>query len=342
VGIWAGINGVAVAIGPVLGGVLVSAVGWRSIFLVAVPLGTLALALSLGVVRESADPQGRRLDLPGQVLAMLGIGALAVAAIGGQSLGWRSIPIVGAFLLAGVLLGGFICVEARSRSPLLPLDVFGNRALSGALGTMTATTFGMYGMLLLVPLYLQSVLAETPLGAGLSLVPLGLVFAVVSAPAGWLVGRVGARLPIAGGMALAGVGLAILAEAGQAPPDGVILVGMAIVGLALGLLTGPLMAVAVANVVPERAGLASGLVNVGRMLGATLGVAVLGSIFAALRHGGQDAETFVQAMRAALLVGAAFEWIGSLVALLTIAPTAAQGTQPRAQAAPTAGVRRYA
>jgi EmrB/QacA subfamily drug resistance transporter len=326
-GIWAGINGVAVALGPALGGVLVDSLGWRSIFLVAVPLGGLALALTFVSIRESADPAGRRLDVPGQLLAVLGLGCLATGAISGETVGWLSAPILVALALGGALLIGFVRVEARSHSPLLPLETLRNRALSGSLGAMTAVTFGMYGMLLLVPLYLQSILGLAPAAAGLALVPSGILFAVISSFAGRIVARVGARLPISAGMALAGLGLAVIAVAGLSSDLTVIVLGVSLTGVALGLLTGPLMAVAVGNVAPERAGLASGLINVGRMVGATFGVAILGSVFAAFSHASADPHAFGMGIRAALLIGAVAEWLGSVLAMWTIGPAAERGAQ---------------
>jgi EmrB/QacA subfamily drug resistance transporter len=328
VSIWAGVNGVAIAFGPVLGGLLVDRFGWRSIFLVVVPVALLSLGLARWVA-ESADPAGRRLDLPGQALAMLGLGLLAAGAIEGQTSGWLSLPIVGCLLGSALALGALVAVERRAASPLVPLDVFGRRAFSGAITVATAMTFGMYGMLFLVPLYLQSVLGNSGTAAGVALVPLGLVFAVVSPLAGRLAASVGPRQLISGGMALSALGLGALAGLDATSRPQLLIGALVVTGLALGLQTGPLMAVAVASTPPGRTGMASGLVNVGRMLGATLGVAILGSIFAAASGGAQTPERFVDGMRPALLVGAAVELAGSVVALLSIGRDALQAEAPQ-------------
>jgi MFS transporter, DHA2 family, methylenomycin A resistance protein len=337
VSIWAGVNGVAIALGPALGGLLVDRFGWRSIFLVVVPVAAGALLLA-GRVRESADRVGRRLDVPGQLLAIAGLGLLAAGAIEGQSRGWLSPPILGCLLGSAVALAAFVAVERGARSPLVPLDVFGNRAFSGALVVAMAMTFGMYGMLFLVPLYLQSALGLSATAAGLSLVPMGVVFAVVSPCAGRLAAAFGPRLLIGGGMGLSALGLATLSrlEGGVAQ----LLPSLAVIGLALGLQTGPLMAVAVASVPPARAGMASGLVNVGRMLGATLGVAVLGSVFAVASRGGQTGDQLVAGAHVALLVGAAAELVGCVVALSTIGSRALAGTMHTSEM--TEARRRYA
>lgn len=237
VSIWAGINGVAIALGPVLGGILVDSFGWRSIFLVVVPIAALSLVLARWVA-ESADPRGRHVDLPGQVLANAALGLLAAAAIEGQNLGWASPPIVAGLLGSAITLGAFVAVERRSRGPLVPLDLFARRAFSGSLGVATTMTFGMYGMLFLVPLYLQSVLGMSGTRAGLMLAPLGVVFAIISPLAGRWAASLGPRVLIGSGMGLSALGLALLAllQPGAAP---MLLPALALTGLALGLQTGP-------------------------------------------------------------------------------------------------------
>jgi DHA2 family methylenomycin A resistance protein-like MFS transporter len=321
VSIWAGVNGVAIALGPVLGGVLVDRFGWRSIFFVVVPLAVLTLVL-VRWVAESADPTGQRIDLPGQALAIVGLGLLATGAIEGQSRGWLWPPIVACWLGSLLALGAFVAVERRTAYPLVPLEVFGQRAFRGSLGVAAAMTFGMYGMLFLVPLYLQSVLGQTATAAGLLLIPMGLTFALCSVVSGRMSTVVGPRVLIGGGMALSAIGLGALTGLSQASVSAQFVVAMVVVGLALGLQTGPLMAVAVANAPAGRAGMASGLINVARMLGATLGVAVLGSIFAATGHGAQTSQQFMDGMRAALIVGALVEFVGCLVAFGSIGSNA--------------------
>jgi MFS transporter, DHA2 family, methylenomycin A resistance protein len=328
VSIWAGVNGVAIALGPVLGGVLVDRFGWRSIFFVVVPLALLTLVLVRWVV-ESADPTGRHFDLPGQALSMLGLGLLAIGAIEGQSRGWRS-PLIVACLVGAVLaLAAFVAVERRAAYPLVPLDIFGQQAFTGSLGVAAAMTFGMYGMLFLVPLYLQSVLAQTATAAGLLLIPMGLTFALSSVVSGRLSTSIGPRLLIGVGMALSAVGLGALSGLSRASVSPQFIVATLMLGLALGLQTGPLMAVAVANAPAERTGMSSGLINVARMLGATLGVAVLGSIFAASSHGAHTSQQFMDGMYAALVTGALVEFVGCLIALATIGSNALRTSPTR-------------
>lgn len=304
IGIWAGVNGVAVALGPAIGGLLVEGLGWRSIFFIGVPVGLATLGLTLRGVRESADPQGRHLDLPAQGLAALGLGALAFGVIQGSSWGWTAGPTILCLLVSSGSLAALIVVERRSAAPLIPLGLFRRAPFSGAVLVVGLMTFGMYGMLFLLPLYLQTVLHRSSLEAGLDLMPLGLAFAVVSPAVGRVVAVVGPRLLASAGMTLSGLAMLGLAQVSTATGSALLPIDLAVIGVALGLETGPLMAVAVANVPPARAGLGSSLVNAGRMTGATLGVAVLGAVLAAHLHDSSAPGPFLAGLHAALTIGA--------------------------------------
>ncbi len=211
------------------------------------------------------------MDLPAQVLAILALGSLALACIQGNAWGWQSPRIVGAFAIALVSGIGFTLWERRTRMPILPLDVFKGRSFSASLAVTMMMTFGMYALLFIFPLYLQDVHHHTPLRAGLELLPMGLVFAIVSPLAARMADRLGPRTLISVGMSLSAAGIAVFTIATADTSIVILLAGMALAGLALGFETGPLMAVAVAGLGPERSGLASGLINVARIVGATLG-----------------------------------------------------------------------
>ncbi len=326
VSIWAGTNGVAIAIGPTVGGALIHTLGWRSVFYAVAPVGVLALALAATAVEESADPEGRRLDLPGQASAILCLGLFAFAAIQGTSVGWGSLLIRSALIGAIVAFVVFLLAERRAESPLVPLDVFGNRSFSAALVVTFSMTFGMYAFLFLFPLYLQTVRHATPLQAGIDLLPQGLTFAVISPFAAALAHRVGMRTMIAAGMFLIAGGIFAVSGASTETSLTLLFVEMIVIGVGLGFATGPLMAVALASIPAARAGLASGLVNTARMIGATLGVAILGALFAARAgHAGgggqahaQSPQQFLSGMFIALIVGATIELIGAVIATLLI------------------------
>jgi len=318
-GVWASCNGLAFVIGPTLGGMLVDAGGWRSIFWLNVPVCAATLALAMTVVPESSDPQGRRLDLPGQALAILALAGFSFAVIEGAHWGWGSPPIV-ACLIVSVLAGlGFVRVEAGQRGALVPLDVFALRPFSGALACAGLMTFGMYAMLFLTPLYLQTVRGTSALMAALEMLPMSVAFFAVSQVSGKVVNRFGARAAMTAGMFLMGAGLMMLVGITPATRLGLIEAGLLVIGIGLGLNTGPVIGVAVGALPAARSGTASGLVNTARMIGATLGVAVLGALFAAFAgQAAQDGPGFIPGLRAAYLGGGIAEWLGAVIAFLCI------------------------
>ena len=304
-GIWASCNGLAFIVGPTLGGLLVDHAGWRSIFLLIVPLCALALWLARRVP-ESSAPQGRRLDLPGQTLAILALGTLALTAIEGPSWDWVSSLSAAAVCVVSTIC--FLRVEAtRGSGALLPLGLFAEPTLGAALAITTCMTFGMYAMLFLTPLYLQSVHGASALRAALELLPMSVAFVVVAQLSGPLTNRFGARAVICAGMSAMGAGMLAFAAVigGRLWP---IEAALLVIGIGLGLNTAPIQNVAVASVPPDRAGTASGLVNTARMVGATLGVAVLGLMLTGNPTAGAD-------FRLAYITGGAVELIGAALAV---------------------------
>lgn len=317
-GIWASCNGLAFIIGPTLGGVLVESVGWRSIFLLIIPLCILALALTAIAVPESKDPKGRKLDVPGQVLAVAALGALSLAVIEGPRWGWESIGSVTA--LAGSAIGAilFVLRQRGAEGALVPLAMFKNRVFSASLGIAAAMTFGMYAMLFLTPLYLQASRGDGALLAGVELLPMSITFVIVSQLSGKIANAYGPRLPMTLGMTMMGSGLFMLALIPLY--DGLPLVEAAllVIGCGLGLNTAPVNGVAVASAPASRSGTASGLVNTARMVGATLGVAVLGAIFTTVAGGSPDANQVVVGLPPAFIVGGIGEMLGAVVAFVFI------------------------
>ncbi|AOI60117.1 MFS transporter [Burkholderia diffusa] len=308
-GIWAACNGVAMAIGPTLGGVLIRHFGWRSIFLVVVPLSIAAMLLAIPAVPESSDPHGRHFDAGAQVAGALALGTLAYAAIV-----FRDAPVASA-VASGIAIASFIAFVAIERrhgeAALVPLDIFGIGPFRGAIAATTGMTFGMYGVLFLLPLTWQSIGRLDSTGAGLALLPMALVFVAVSPCSGPLSERVGTRATTAGGVAVIASGLAAIGASAASPGLLGAEIGLALTGLGMGIATGPLMTVAVGAVDAARSGTASALVNVARMAGATLGIAVLGTLFAA-EHGG------TAGLRAAMFAGAAVQLAGAAAAAVSV------------------------
>ncbi|MGP8444935.1 MFS transporter [Burkholderia vietnamiensis] len=301
-GVWAACNGVAMAIGPTLGGVLIRHFGWRSIFFVVVPLSVATILLAIRAVPESSDSRGRHFDGGAQVTGALALGSLAYAAIVFRDARIGS-AIAGCVAIASFI--GFVAIERRHRdAALVPLDLFRAGAFRGAIAATTGMTFGMYGVLFLLPLMWQSTGRLDSTGAGLALLPMALVFVAVSPCSGRLSERIGTRTTTAGGVAVIACALAAIGASAASPQLLGAEIGLALTGLGMGIATGPLMTVAVGAVDAARSGTASALVNVARMTGPTLGIAVLGTLFA-VAHGG------IAGLRVAMLVGAAVQLAGA-------------------------------
>ena len=296
-----------------------SSVGWRSIFLLIIPLCVLALGLTATAVPESSDPKGRSLDVPGQALAVAALGALSLAVIEGPRWGWESFASVAAFAGSALAAVLFVLRQRGADGALMPLPMFRNRVFSASLGIAAAMTFGMYAMLFLTPLYLQASRGDGALLAGVELLPMSVTFVIVSQLSGKIANSYGPRLPMTLGMAMMGLGLFMLALI-RLDNNSLLLIEAAllVIGCGLGLNTAPVNGVAVANAPPARSGTASGLVNTARMVGATLGVAVLGAIFATVAGGSPDAHHVIAGLPPAFIVGGIGEMLGAAAAFAFI------------------------
>ncbi|HET9148842.1 MAG TPA: MFS transporter [Alphaproteobacteria bacterium] len=304
-GIWAGCNGMGWAIGPTVGGLLIHSFGWRSIFLIAVPLAAAAFVTARFAIPESSDPHGRRFDAGAQVLGAFGLGCLALAAIESQG----NMIVAGiAFVLALLAVAFFIRIEAgEGAGALVPLDMFRLREFRGAIAATGGMTFGMYGGLFLLTLTWQSTGRFDAVAAGLALVPMALVFVVVSPFSGALTGRFGSRLTTAGGVGIIGCGWLLVGFTAHMATVLATEAGLLLTGIGMGLATGPLSSIAVGSVSAARSGTAAALINVTRMIGATMGVAILGAVFA-LAHGG------LGGLRIATLLAGAVQLLSALIA----------------------------
>jgi EmrB/QacA subfamily drug resistance transporter len=318
-GVWASCNALAFIIGPMAGGWLVATIGWRSIFYMILPVCGAAVALTYFAIGESSEPQGRALDLPGQALAIVGLGTSAFAAIEGSHWGWSSpliLLVVGTAVTAFAL---FVWVEERTPGPMLPLEFLRRPVFSAALAAAGLMTFGIYAAVFIMPLYFQIIRGATPFVAGLELLPMPASFFVVSQFVGYLNNRLGPRVVMTVGMVCMGAGALSLALIDERTAFILIETALFVIGIGLGLNTAPVNGVAVAALPPERSGTASGVLNTSRMVGATLGVAILGAVFAA--HAGQDAAVgpgFLSGLRAALIGSGVAELIGAAIAFAFI------------------------
>jgi EmrB/QacA subfamily drug resistance transporter len=279
IGIWTGIAAIGLAIGPTLGGFLTEDVGWRSIFLFNPIIGTLAVVLSFAFVAESRDPASRSFDIPGQVLFIVGIGALTYALIQGGHSGWLSPEILGCFTAAVLVLVAFVRYEMRARDPMMDMTVFRDRVYDTAIYAIFASLFCIYGTLFIITQYFQNVRAYSPEETGLLMLAMTIPTVVLSPITGRIVAARGARTPTLVGLGCVVIGTGILA-ASNASLLVVTLIALAFVGAAGGLSVASATAEAMSTIPPERSGMASGILSSQRAIGSTAGFAIMGSILA--------------------------------------------------------------
>ena len=313
-GAWSGIAGLAVAMGPLVGGAVVDGLSWQWIFWLNVPIGLVLLPLATQL-SESTGPD-KALDLPGLGLASVGMLGLVWGLIHGNGDGWTSTGIVGALVVGAVGLAAFVAWELRAREPMLPMTFFRDRAFSAANAASLLMYFGMFGSIFLLTQFFQTAQGYSPLEAGLRVLPWTIMPMFVAPIAGALSDRIGGRPFMAVGLGLQAIGLAWIAAVSTATVGYASLVGPFIIsGIGMGIFFAPVANVVLSAVRPEQEGKASGANNAIREVGGVLGVAVLASIFA--RVGGYASpETFVDGLVPALWVGAIVVGAGALLALL--------------------------
>jgi len=279
IGLWSTASGLALAIGPAAGGLLVAGFGWRAVFACNVPLSVLLLLLAARCLpRLPRTPPGTSFDWAGAGLAVVAIGTLAVGTIEGQSAGW-SAPVVLAAFAAGVLtLAGFAVWEARRPGPLVDVRLFGQPGFTAANVAAFVVFFAFVGSIVYFSGYFQQVQGRSALVAGLGVTAIGACFALAAAASGRLVGRFGPRRPMITGLVIAGGATLGLLRLGPATGIGAIWWNFAILGGGIGLCLTPMTAIAVSATGPARAGMVSAVHNAFRQVGQVFGVAVLGAL----------------------------------------------------------------
>jgi len=281
---WSAVAGVGIVIGPTLGGLLLAHFWWGSVFLINVPLVALALAGVALTVPETAEPGGHRLDLVGTVLVAGSLFAIVDAIIEAPSRGWTA-PLTLAEAVAGLAaLGVFAWWELRTAHPLIDLRVFAVRAFSASAGAVTVIFFALFGSLFVLTQYLQLVHGYSPLAAGVRALPFALAMAAASPISPVLAGRLGSRVVIPAGMALMGGGLLDLSTAGVHTAYPQVALAVAIMGAGMGLVMAPASTTIMTTVPAHQAGAGSAINDTIREVGGALGVAIVGSLAAAVYH----------------------------------------------------------
>jgi MFS transporter, DHA2 family, methylenomycin A resistance protein len=313
IGIWAGVSALALAAGPVVGGVLVDSLGWQSIFFVNLPVGVAAYAVARRVVRGDGGRRpagsGRRVDLPGQLLAVAALGSVTFALIEGPGRGWGSPLIAGLLAVAAVAGAAFLAVERRSPDPMLPLRLFRDRTFSAAVAVAGLAFFGVLSMLFFLSLFFQNVQGYSALETGLRFLPLEGAIVVVAPLAGRVAGRVGSRWLMAAGMGMAGAALLLLVRLQPGTEYAGVWWNLTLLGVGMGITMAPATAAIMGSVESGRAGVASAVSNTSRQVGAVFGIAVLGAVLASHTRALADAALaglgVAEPARARLVTGSA-------------------------------------
>jgi EmrB/QacA subfamily drug resistance transporter len=313
IGAWSGIAGLAVALGPVVGGAVVSGISWHWIFWLNVPIGIVLIPLALRRLDESHGPASK-LDLPGVALASAGLTGIVWGLVRGNGQGWGSAEIVTALVAGAIVLALFILWELRVKEPMLPMRFFKNRAFALANVASLFMFFGMFGSIFLLSQFFQIIQGYSPLGSGVRILPWTIMPLFVAPIAGALSDRLGGHRLMGVGLILQASGLAsIAAISTPTTPYWQLVAPFAISGIGMAMFWAPVANVVLSAVKPEEQGQASGANNAIRELGGVFGVAVLASVFSS--YGGyRTADTFVNGMNAAVWIGAGVVALGAVAA----------------------------
>jgi EmrB/QacA subfamily drug resistance transporter len=316
IGVWGGVFGLSMAMGPVIGGALVDSVGWRGVFWVNIPVGIAAIVLTALFVPESKAARARRPDPIGQILIIAMLGSLTFGIIEGPSYGWGSARILAFFAVAVIAVIAFLLYEPRREEPLIDIRFFRSLPFSGATLTAVSAMSALGGFLFLITLYLQDVRGFRPLIAGLFLLPMAVAMAVSAPLAGRMLARSGARAPLL----IAGAGITaggiLLTQLTNSSAPGYLVLAFLVFGIGMGFVNAPITNSAVSGMPRSQAGVASGIASTSRQVGSSLGVAVMGSVLAANLHG-SVAAGFSAATRPGWWIIAAAGVVVIVLALIT-------------------------
>ncbi len=314
-GIWSGVSGIAVALGPLVGGAMVQAASWHWIFWLNVPIGAVLVPLAGRQLVESYGP-AKALDLPGLALGSAGLFGLVFGLVRSQSLGWGATEVLVALAAGVALLVAFVIQERRTEAPMLPLEFFARRGFAVTNVVSLAMYFGMFGSVFFLSQFLQNVLGNSPLEAGVKLLVWTGATMLVAPLAGYFSERYGSRLFMAAGLGLQALALGWLAAIVGVHESYVSMLGPFVLGGAgMALVFAPSANAVLASVRTDQAGQASGATNAIRELGGVLGVSVLATVFTS--HGGYGSpQAFVDGLQPALWIGAAVLAIGALIPIL--------------------------
>jgi EmrB/QacA subfamily drug resistance transporter len=325
IGIWAGTSAMALAIGPLVGGLLTEHISWSWIFFVNVPIGVIAIGASLLLIPESKDESAeQRLDLPGLLTSGIGLFALTYGLIEANTYGWTSSRILGAFAVAVGMLVAFVLLETRQRLPMLDLSLFRNGTFAGANLAVLLVALAMFGVFFFVSLYMQGVLGYSAVETGAAFLPLTILIMLTAPIAGKASDRFGSRWLMTVGMILIAIQLFYFSRLGVEESYWNLLPGMILGGFGIAMVMTPSAAAAVRALPVDKAGVGSAVLNAFRQVGGTMGIAVIGAIIAHevgdLRGPAvfRQKELFVDGFSTALTVAALIAVLGAVVSFVLV------------------------
>jgi EmrB/QacA subfamily drug resistance transporter len=320
IGIWAGVSALALAIGPLLGGIITERINWNWIFFINVPVGVLGVVAAYLFVDESRDTsKEQRPDVPGLATSTLGLFALIYALIEANEYGWTSARILIAFGVALVSLTAFVLLERHQRLPMLELSLFRNKGFSGANAVMLLVGLAMFGIFFYVSLYVQQILGYSAIQAGASFLPWTLLIILLAPQAGRLSDRIGPRPFVTAGMVIIAGAMIVFSRLGMNESFWGLLPGMLLGGVGTACAMAPVTAAAMQSVRPEKAGVGSAVLNSMRQVGGSMGIAIMGAIVAAsVTAGRPDPAGFLDGFHHALETAAGLALLGAVIAALTL------------------------
>lgn len=328
IGIWAGVSALALAIGPLVGGLLTQHFSWHWIFFINVPVGIMGIGASYLLIDESRDETHERLDIPGLVVSAVGLFTLTYGLIEANTYGWGSPRILGSFAIAVASLLAFVALERHQRAPMLDLTLFRNRTYVGANVVVLLVALAMFGVFFFVSLYMQNILGYSPVQAGAAFLPMTILVIVVAPFAGRVSDRFGSRWLMTVGLTLVATQLLLFSRLGTDATFWQLLPALLLGGTGMAMTMTPSAAAATRAVPVDKAGVGAAVLNAFRQVGGSLGIAVMGAIVAGAVGGERTVDAFMRGFERALLVAAAIALVGAVVSAVLVRRHEPAGESP--------------